>query len=345
MEYIGLDVHKQTSTAYVYNDELKEGRHFQLRNIRSDFEALLSICDDPKLVLEAGRSSYMVYDIIEDLVADIQMANPLQVKAIAWSAVKTDKVDAETLCKLLRADFIPPAHIRDRANRLAIYLLRQRMFFVKVCSMFKYRIHALLDRQSETIRLSHPSCRDMFGKTGQNWMNTIELPPDEAIMLAQMQSTIDFLSARISELESHLKAMFKEDKIVQRLKTIPGIGDILSLMIRLEIDDISRFRQSSNLTSYAGLVPSTFGSGGKIRQGKLIKSCNRWLKWAMIEAVYPAIRKNHWLKNKYNHLKSHKPANVAKAAIARQLMLLVYKIWTEERDFTPEKPGYSSRTA
>jgi len=345
MEYIGLDVHKQTSTAYVYNDELKKGRHFQLRNIRADFEALLSMCENPKLVLEAGRSSYMVYDIIEDLVSDITMANPLKVKAIAWSPVKTDRVDAMTLMKLLLVDMVPPSHIRGRENRQAIYLLRQRMFFVKVRSMFKYRIHALLDRQSETIRVSRPSCRDIFGKTGRNWMETVDLPPDESIMLAQMLSTIDFLNGRISELESHLKAVFKEDKIVQRLKTIPGIGDILSLTIRLEIDDITRFGKSNRLVAYAGLAPTTSSSGGITKNGKLIKSCNRWLKWALIEAVYPAVRKNDWLKNKYNHLKSHKPANVAKAAISRQLMMLVYKIWTEERDFTPEKPGYSRRTA
>ena len=92
MQYIGLGVHKQYSVACKLDDGTGEIEHHRLRNSRTEYEALFPDSNSSKMVFEACLSSYMVYDTIEDLVSDIQMANPSQLKAIAWTAVKTDKV-------------------------------------------------------------------------------------------------------------------------------------------------------------------------------------------------------------------------------------------------------------
>jgi len=42
------------------------------------------------------------------------------------------------------------------------------------------------------------------------------------------------------------------------------------LLIRHEIDRIERFPTSNKLCSYAGLVPSTYSSGGKTHSGGAI---------------------------------------------------------------------------
>jgi transposase len=338
MEYIGLDVHKQYSVACKLNDETGEIKHSRLNNSRTDFEALFSGSASPRVVLEAGRSSYMVYDTIEDLVSDIQMANPSQVKAIAWAAVKTDKVDAETLAKLLKADIIPTSYIRSRPNRAILYQLRQRMFFVKLRGMVKNRIHALLDRQSEEVRSSKPKVSDLFGKLGRSWLDDLKLPGTESRLLKEMLSLLDFLVEQSRKSDKQVNDLFRQDPVAQRLATIPGIGKFLSVLIRAEIDDIDRFRDESRLYSYAGLAPTTSSSGGKTHHGKLIKSCNGWLKWALIEAVSPATKSSFILKNRYTKLARHKPNNVAKAATARMLLTLVYKIWKQKRVYTKEKP-------
>jgi transposase len=66
---------------------------------------------------------------------------------------------------------------------------------------------------------------------------------------------------------------------VKLLKTIPGIGEFFARLIDAEIDDISPFRNAKKLAAYAGLVPSTYSSGGKTYHGKIIKQGNRWLRW------------------------------------------------------------------
>ena len=339
MEYIGLDVHKQFSVAYIFDDETGEVQNQRLKNRSSDFESLASASQNSKVVLEAGRSSYIVYDIIEELFDDIQMANPLQVKAIAYSAVKTDKIDAETLMKLLRADIIPQAHIRSKYNRDILDVLRLRMAFVKTRSMFKNRIHALVDRQSEEIREDRPEVKDLFGKIGMMWLEHLKLPGHQTALLRQLLTIIQNLNDLIGQSDQMVKNLFKSDPVAQRLKSIPGIGLFYSVLISAEIEDINRFDSAEKLCAYAGLAPTTHSSGGKTRHGKLIKCCNRYLKWALIEAVIPAVRSNHQLKNRYERLAENKNKNVAKSAIARQLMTFVYRVWKENREFTLEKPG------
>lgn len=60
-------------------------------------------------------------------------------------------------------------------------------------------------------------------------------------------------------------------------------------MIAQEIDTIKRFSTAGKLCAYAGLVPTTYASGGKIAHGRMLPFCNRWLKWAFVEAAWVAV--------------------------------------------------------
>lgn len=64
------------------------------------------------------------------------------------------------------------------------------------------------------------------------------------------------------------------------MKSLPGVGDILSIVIEREIGSIDRFDTSGQFTSHAGLVPTVHASGGKTRFGHMRKPCNQYLKWA-----------------------------------------------------------------
>lgn len=92
-------------------------------------------------------------------------------------------------------------------------------------------------------------------------------------------------------MDGRLKALVGQDETTRRLKSIPGLGDILALLVRYEIDELERFSSPNHLVSYAGLSPSLYSSGGKSHYGKITKQGNRWLRWAMTEAAQVASRK------------------------------------------------------
>lgn len=73
------------------------------------------------------------------------------------------------------------------------------------------------------------------------------------------------------------------------LKTIPGIGVFFARLNDADINDISRLRTPKKLANDAGLLPSTYSSGGKSFRSKIIKQGNKWLRWAFVEAVALAI--------------------------------------------------------
>ena len=68
---------------------------------------------------------------------------------------------------------------------------------------------------------------------------------------------------------------------------------------------------------------------------------NKYLKWALIEAVIPAARKDAQIRSHYYSMKAKKGSNCAKVATAIRLLKIVYQVWKENRFYRTE----TSRTA
>ena len=84
MNYMGIDHHKQYSQMTLMDEDGKELKNDRVWNFRSEVEKFLQGAgDEVKAVIEAGRSSYVMVDLLEELGVDVKIANPKEVKAIA----------------------------------------------------------------------------------------------------------------------------------------------------------------------------------------------------------------------------------------------------------------------
>lgn len=109
------------------------------------------------------------------------------------------------------------------------------------------------------------------------------------------------------------------------------------MLIRHEINKIERFPTSNNLCSYAGLIPSTYSSGGgQDPAWQNLKQGNKYLRWALIEAVIPVTRKDARIRRYYYSMKAKKGSISAKVATARRLLKIVYQVWKENRSYRTE---------
>ena len=70
---------------------------------------------------------------------------------------------------------------------------------------------------------------------------------------------------------------------------------------------------------------------------KLIKEGNVWLRWAAVEAVWPAIKSDFDLRVFYDKRARRKDANVAKVATARRLLTIIYRVLKDGRRYIPYK--------
>jgi len=167
-DYLGLDVHK-VRTQYCLVD--KDGCIVQEGSIATEDVATLVERPGMAVVLEATGHWCAAYDGLVAAGAEVKLAHPARVKAIASARVKTDKIDARILAHLLRADLIPEAWAPPQGVRDLRDLVRLRWGFISDQTAAKNRIHALLTRDGFRCE-----GRDLFGQRGRRWLARETLP-------------------------------------------------------------------------------------------------------------------------------------------------------------------------
>jgi transposase len=137
MRVIGLDVHRTfAQVAILENGMVKDhGR------VAMDREAVLkfagSLTKDDDVVIEATGNTAVIVRLITPYVRRVAIANPLQVRAIAWAKVKTDKIDAATLARLHAAQFLPEVWIPSESVELERRCIAERTQLVSQLTRLK----------------------------------------------------------------------------------------------------------------------------------------------------------------------------------------------------------------
>ncbi len=328
MRYVGVDAHKTTAQITVMDETGKIIERKRIDSSSAGVSGALSMYQEPiKAVLEASYSWGPMYDWLDEIADEVVLAHPGKVRAIADARIKTDKIDSEILAHLLRADLIPAAYAPSREVRAIKRVLRQRLFLVRVQTMVKNRIWALLSQHAVEL----PKVTDLYGKAGMAWLHTVQLPDPDGRLLVEDLTLLEVLHDQVAATNGVLKELAAGDEAVRWLASLPGIGAFFSVLIRYEVDDIGRFRDARRFASYTGLVPSTYASGQRIVHGRLTKQGNKWLRWAFIEAVMPAISHSPSLRRFYEHIKARRGVKDARTATARKLAELTWTVWTERR--------------
>lgn len=334
MNYIGIDYHKQYFVATMMNEQGTVIRRDKASTDRASIKRYFQAADsrgETKAVMEACYGWEYFYDEVSGLVDDLIMAHPLKTRLIAEARIKTDTIDSETLAHLLRTDLIPRAYAPDSETRDKKNLLRYRSSLTAMKVRIKNIIHSVLTRNHIEDSV-FTSLSDKFGKQGMIYLRSVTLKGDDTAILNNYLDLLEETEKKIKMAEKQIRSVCREDKICALLSSVPGIGNILAVTIRYEIDDIERFMSAGKLCSYAGLVPSTYSSGNRTYQGKITKQGNKWLRWAMVEAAQRAPLNDLWLRSFYQRI-SKNGKKIARVAVARKLLEIIYRIWKEEKPY------------
>jgi transposase len=117
------------------------------------------------------------------------------------------------------------------------------------------------------------------------------------------------------------------------LRTVPGIGPVLGLVLLYEIDDIGRFPEPGHFLSYSRLVRCAHASDGKTKGSGGKKIGNAHLKWAFSEAAclmlrsVPAVKA--WMRRQEKKKGKRKALSILEAKIGRT----VYHLWRKQVPF------------
>jgi transposase len=335
MNYVGIDLHKRYSVLCAQDEagrKLKEGRIEG--GWKEGYKRFFQELEGPsKAVLEACWNWGLTHDLLEEIeeVEEVVLAHPLKTRLIADAQIKTDRLDAFALGTLLRGNLVARAHIPRHETRARKNLLRQRLYWARLRTMLRNRIHALLDRQHD---LELPQCSDIFGVRGLGFLRRLELAEPDGTLLREALALHDLIAQQMKAQEKRIAAEFKLEPSYERLLSLPGVGPTLGAVLAAEIDQVERFPSADKLCGYAGVVPTTHSSGGKVYHGRLLPSCNKWLRWALIEASWVAIGCSPYFGALYRQQRARgKKANTAITIVARRMCRILFHLLHQKRDF------------
>ena len=340
---IGCDAHKRFSQFAVRD---ANGRLCQQRRIEHEPGAirdfLVQFPSGTPVALESVGNWYWIVDEIEAAGCIPHMAHAAKAKVMMGNIHKTDKLDAAGLAVLEHLGTLPKVWIPSGEQRDRRELPRTRMALKKHVVGLKNRIHATLAKYAICIE-----AKDIFAGTGRRALEGAlsNLPVETSYCARQELAVLDAVDAQIKNLEKRIKQQNAQTPSIQLLKTLPGFGDILSIVVDCEVGSISRFDYCDHFASYAGVVPKEQSSGGKIRYGHMLAESNHYLKWAFIEAANvissrrnaPTWRNKHVVQL-YERICTKKGHTKAIGAVARHLAEAAFWVLKKGEPYREPKP-------
>jgi len=354
----GLDVHKANVVVCV----IRTGSHGQVESQTKTFGTftgeLLALSDwlRQQGVTHAAMESTgvywkPVYNLLEG-VFELLVVNAQHVKAVPGR--KTDVMDAEWICDLLRHGLLRGSFIPAPAQRQLRELTRHRANLVQRRAQGVNELQKCLE--STNIKLASVAT-DITGVSATEMLSALlagrtdteslaelargrmkskkpllakalegKVQPHHRLILSQLIADIGWLEEQIQEVNVEISNRLKDhQQWLERLDEIPGVNLRIAEVIAAEVGtDVKAFPTAAHLASWAGLCPGNNQSGGK-RRATHIRPGNQHLKCALIEAANAAgHKKNCYLRAKYRRLAGRKGKKRALVAVARTILQSTY---------------------
>jgi transposase len=335
--YAGGDLHASNLYLHVLDDQ---GRTCCERNRPAHPDAFLHAVAPFRDGLVVGVACmfawYWLADLCQDHGIPFVLGHALYMKAIHGAKTKNDKVDAAKSAALLRGGVFPQAHVDPRALRATRDLLRRRTFLVRQRAQFlthiqntnsQYNLPPLTQKLRYAAHRADPDLLDRF--------------PGDSVQrsVGADLRLIDTRDHEIRDLELYLTRTAKIDdpQTDHLLRTIPGVGPILDLILLYEIHDSGRFPAVANFVSYARLVRCPHESNGKVKRTGNKKIGHGPLRWALGEAACLLLRGDErakrWLQRKAKKVGKATALGVLTAKLGRT----VYHVWRKQTAFDAKR--------
>lgn len=371
----GLDVHKESVVACMRSVKGSKVER-EIKTFGTTTRELLELADwlvsqECEVAVMESTGTYWrpVWHILEGNF-ELVLANAAEVRNVPGR--KTDVNDATWLADLLahgliRSSFVPPQEIQDLRE-----LTRTRKQLSREVVEHTQRIQKVL----ETCNIKLASvASNILGKSGRAMLKALvagETDPEKLADLARgtlrakrgllvealhgkvrdhhrflldmhMQA-IEKLEALITGLEAQIDAQLAPfAEAVERLQTIPGVGPTAARIVLAEIGpDMTRFKTPGHLVSWAGLCPRMDESAGKRRSTK-IRKANPWLKTALVQCAWAAVRKPGYLRAQFLRLKARRGPMKAIIAVAASMLVAAHAILRDRQNFRDLGANYFTR--
>lgn len=329
--YIGLDIHKKVIAYCVKTIDGQLVEQGMIEANRRTVREWANELPGPWIgAMEATIFTGWIYDFLTPFAVDLKVAHPQMLKAIIAAKKKNDRADAEMIADLLRVNLLPECHMLSEETRELRRILRYRNHVVRTAVKMKNKMSGLLMEVG-----ANYSKRRLHGKKYFHELleRVEEIPPSVKELLVLSRTSFEMFRAVQKRLIAALRNNDLIRERVQRLMTIPGVGEVTALTWALEIGDPLRFSSVRKAVSYCGLCSAQKESAGKEQRGPISKKRNKHLQTMLIEAAKIAPNWNPQLAAVRDRELKKGNRNRATLAVARMLVTYMMVVDKTQTDF------------
>jgi transposase len=355
----GIDVHKTFIVACLLMEKADGQKHKETRRFGTMTDELVALAEWLRaagcttVAMESSGVFWKpVYNLLEGRF-EVLIVNAQHMKAVPGR--KTDKNDAEWIADLLQHGLLKPSFIPNAKQRQLRDLTRYRTTLIQGQNRHINRLHKVLE--DANLKLSSV-VTDVMGVTGRAILQALVAGQEDAEQLAKLargslrRKQQLLAQALRGHLKEHHRFMLKElldmitfqEKAIDRLdreiaehlrpfeETIARIDEVTGLSRRaIEVllaeigTNMDQFPSAAHVSSWVGICPGNYESGGKRLSGKIRKG-NRWVKTVLVQAAHATSRTDTYLGEQYRRLAKRRGSKKAAIAVGHSILVIVYQM-------------------
>jgi transposase len=333
--YCGIDLHARILYVCILDQEGQVCQHKEIKACPDALQALLEPYIGNIVVgVECMHCWYWVSDFCDDIGVDFILGHALYMKAIHGGKAKNDRIDSFKIAKLIRGGNFPLAYTYPKHMRATRDLLRRRTKIVRHGAQLKGHVANTTSQYNlppNKVNLKNKGSRDIIRTTFPDPVVQKNIDLDMALL--------DCYAAELSKIEWFIEQQAKQHNPVHLhiLKSISGVGRILSLTVLYEIGDIARFESVQKFASYSRLVKCKAESAGKSYGTIGSKIGNAHLKWAFSEIAVLYLRGNDKAQKYLEKLQKRMSKAKALSALSHKMGRCIYFMLKNEKVFDEDK--------
>jgi transposase len=329
--YAGIDLHSNNSVLSVLDERDRTVFAKRLPNYLPAIIDALRTCAGTLhgVAVESTFNWYWLVDGLQDEGFPVRLVHTTAVKQYEGLKRSDDFGDARHLAQLMRLGVLPTGYICPREQRAVRDLARKRAQLVRQRTTQILSVQNLMARNLAV---------NVTGNEIKSWddevIDGLPLLEQQGLAVKANLAVLNCLDEQIKKLERAILEQVRLREDYRGLRTVPGIGEILALTIALETGDIGRFEHAGNFASYARMVDSRRESNGKKKGEGNVKSGNRYLAWAFIEAANFAVRYDATINRWYQRKRSRSTLPiVALKAVGHKLARACFYVMRDREEF------------
>jgi transposase len=289
--------------------------------------------------MEACGTSHFWAREIAALGHEVKLMPPAYVKPYVKRG-KTDAGDAAAICEAVGRPTMRFVALKSPEQQSMLALHRTRDLLIRQRTQLVNMIRGQLAEFGIVLAKGIQHALKLVDRLLDG--EALDIPALAAKVVIILAEQVRDLQVRIGILERDLKTWSRDNQVVKRLQTIPGIGIITASALAASVTDPQQFTSGRQFAAWLGLTPRARSSGGKERSGRISKMGDQYLRRLLVNGMTSRLR---WLRHHPETqpwaagLLQRKPAKLVAVALANKGARIAWAVMTRGETYRAPQPS------